>query len=96
MSIELKIHQGTGRLTGTSLCRSCCESHVMRDRGGERVLCTANRQEFRVAEPVTECSAYRNKSLPSLYDMREIAWELKTNKQGKTMGFSPPKKGGDD
>ena len=36
---------------------------------------------------VVECNAYKHKNAVSLYDMREAAWILSTDKKKKTIGF---------
>ncbi len=87
-SMVLKIHGGTGRLTGESLCRSCSYAIIMTDYRGEHVRCGMLRD--RVCGRVTECSSYENKSLPSLARMQEVAWTLRTEKNGKGIGFKPP------
>jgi hypothetical protein len=37
--------------------------------------------------PVSECSSYDDKRLPSRRDMEKIAWVLLTKKTGRTIGF---------
>jgi hypothetical protein len=36
---------------------------------------------------VVECSRYGNRSEPSLYDMRQIAWVLQTDSRRQKIGF---------
>lgn len=86
--VTIKIHQGTGRSTGEALCLSC--SHGMH-RGNDHFCCLYGERE-RLTKKVMDCSLYYNKSLPSLHDMRESAWTLRTEKGGKGIGFAPPKK----
>lgn len=45
-----------------------------------------------VHEPIYDCNSYYNSNLPSLNDMYDIAWEVKTDSAGKKVGFSPPDK----
>lgn len=96
MSIELKIHQGTGRLTGTSLCRTCAHGMHWQDRGGEHSRCSMLGKDQQPRGEVRECSEYYSEALPALRDLREIAWELKTDKQGRGVGFTPPKRRGEE
>lgn len=88
--VVVKIHHGTGRLTGESLCRSCTNGGVRVDQRGEVTYCSAFRCQPRGS--VTECSAYYNRSLPDLNDFRRIAWTLRTEKGGRAIGFAPPEK----
>ena len=36
---------------------------------------------------VTSCSAYENRATPSLWQMEQIAWVLRPNTGGKSVGF---------
>lgn len=96
MSIELKIHRGTGRLMGTSLCRSCAHGMRWEDRAGEHSRCSMLTKAEQPRGDVRECSEYYNNNLPSMRDLRELAWELKTDKRGGSVGFAPPKKRGEE
>jgi hypothetical protein len=37
--------------------------------------------------PVSQCSSYDDKRIPSKLDMEKIAWVLMTKKPGRTIGF---------
>ena len=87
----IKIHQGTGRLTGESLCRSCANSLIIEDT----TICQVVHPQIWIRKPVFNCTGYHNKSLPSIRSMEFIAWELRTS-GGRKLGFSPPKKRQDD
>lgn len=41
---------------------------------------------------VSECSEYDDKRVPSLWEMKKIAWTLVVDKSGRRIGFTPPKK----
>lgn len=91
--IKFKIQQGTGKLTGTSLCRSCVHSAIYTDNGGEHVICNANFYNQTMPRgTVIDCNRYYNSTLPSLSSFEEIAWELKTEPDGGRIGFKPPEK----
>lgn len=95
--ITLKIHQGTGRLTGVNLCRSCSNAMVREDQQGEQIFCQAvGIAGAMVRSNVRTCSMYNNKALPSMYDLRQIAWTLRTENDGRKIGFTPPKQRGND
>jgi hypothetical protein len=89
--ISLKIHQGTGKLTGKSLCLSCSHAHSYTDSRGDHSICTAARN-YVVRGKVNECNLYTDAALPSLWDLRNIAWTLDTDKNTNKVGFSPPKR----
>jgi hypothetical protein len=92
--ISLKIHQGTGKLTGKSLCLSCSHAHNFTDRMGEHAVCTAVRG-YHVRGKVHECNLYTDAALPSLWDLRNIAWTLEVDKNTRKAGFQPPKRDDD-
>lgn len=90
--IAFKIHEGTGRLTGESLCKSCSAATCWTDHSGEHTACST--LPFGVPQPkgkVWTCSRYYNRNLPSLNDLYQTAWTLRTEKNGKMIGFRPPK-----
>jgi len=89
--ITIKIHQGTGKLTGESLCKSCSHSLIFdEEHVGESAFCTYLHPQIRIRGRVRSCSDYYNKNLPSLGDMKETAWTLRTEKGGRMIGFKPP------
>lgn len=93
MSIMFKIHEGTSRLAEGNLCNSCRYSSIRVDNAGEHVRCSGSggfMPEFPKGK-VVSCNSYYNRTLPSLASFEEIAWELKTDKGGRVMGFNPPK-----
>jgi hypothetical protein len=88
--ITLKIHQGTGRLTDPSLCRTCSNGMVRRGvRGEEQIQC--DMFSGPITQNITECSSYYNKSLPTVRSMEQLAWTLRLDKNRKA-GFVPPDK----
>jgi hypothetical protein len=94
MSMLLKIQNGTGRSSGKPLCFSCIYSVI---RSDDDVVCSfSSFNHIQIDRPIYQCNRYYNNSLPKLADLEEIAWELKTNAGGRSMGFSPPKPKEDD
>lgn len=92
MDIAVKIRKGTQQFS-TDLCPSCRSSIIWEDDAGEHRICEApSWQPFRPAGRVYRCNEYDNSSLPSRSDFERIAWELKTDKSGKVIGFKPPEK----
>ena len=94
MSIKMKIEGGTTN-DGTNLCVTCRHAHVLTLRsGGSRVSCDIldwSGGSF-VPGPVVECNKYMHANHPRLSDMEEIAWQLRTDKSGRDIGFCSPDK----
>jgi hypothetical protein len=45
--------------------------------------------ERRIPFAVTYCSQYVNKQEPTIHEMEEIAWILRSDARRKTVGFEP-------
>lgn len=85
--IELKVHGGTP-IHGTSLCNTCRRAHRIQGMADsqEIVLCCGGSAEKRINFPVASCSLYDDQRVPSLYEMKEIAWQIVT-KPDRQIGF---------
>jgi len=86
MSIHVK--NGTP-LQGEPLCETCVFSHVKRGFRESEVLviCIAAKPAHRVPFPIRECSVYRDKTRPSIYEMERIALILAPRDPKRVMGF---------
>lgn len=84
----VKIKDGTR--SGQSLCRTCRFAHNIRGASDSQELTKCSALERQVPFSVVECNKYENKATPGLWDMKEIAWVLSTDKQ-KKFGFQSPK-----
>ena len=82
-----KVRGGTPKTTA-SLCMSCRNCHAIRGVNfEERIFCyrmspPTNEVHF----PVVECTQFDDKRVPSLYDMEQIAWHVKSRNRGQ-VGF---------
>lgn len=94
----IKVRDGTPK-TATSLCVSCRYATVIKGSNFQYMI-RCHRIEQMVRFPVSECSEYENKSMPTQYDMEQIAWIVQTRNRGPA-GFQgdkteieivPPKK----
>jgi len=87
MSTLLKIMSGTRSPESPRLCDTCDSGMVHRGaaESDEHVYCTII--ERQVHTRVVECNRYQNRSRPSLWDLRQIAWVLRTDARRQPMGF---------
>jgi len=87
MSVHVK--NGTP-LHGPSLCETCVYSHVKRGyrEGDVLVICVAAEPAHRVPFPIRDCSVYRDKTRPSIYEMERMAL-IVTPRDTKRAGFAP-------
>lgn len=82
----IKIHGGTP-LGSKSLCGTCRNAHVIRGINlQEEVYCRQIAPMVRLHFPVETCNRYDDVRMPPLYEMQEIAWEVKSRRRDK-LGF---------
>jgi hypothetical protein len=75
-----------------SLCSSCRWGLVLvTDLGRQQTRCGCFEAGHKLIEVhVVKCSQYDDKAAPQMYQLEEIAWKVKTDKQGQSIGFVPP------
>jgi hypothetical protein len=87
--MRVKVRDGTVNHGETSLCASCRHAMVTKGArlGEEFVRCGVRWQLVAISFRVTSCTEYLDRALPSLDDMEEIAWPLRSTPRGKKVGF---------
>lgn len=86
---HIKIQGGTPR-GGASLCLSCKHASIVRGQNmEERIVCQMDLfgRHMQVPFRVAECRDYEHVNMPSLNDMKQIAWEVVARKRGD-VGFA--------
>ena len=83
----IKVFQGTRSVDAPRLCDSCSNGVVMRGpaESQEHVHCAVMDKPIRMR--VTECNRYIDRSQPSLWAMKEIAWVLQSDSKRQKIGF---------
>lgn len=93
--MHIKIRGGTVEGGDHSLCLSCRYSTILKGMSlkQERVICEKIPYggDAEIRFPVKECSGYDYKANTSIHDMYGIAWILRTDGKGKSIGFVPYK-----
>jgi len=70
------------------MCATCRNAHRIVGINLQSVIfCRATSHGERITFPVSECSVYDDKRVPSLYDMQQIAWEVHSRNRGPA-GFA--------
>ncbi|PYR72631.1 MAG: hypothetical protein DMF86_22980 [Acidobacteria bacterium] len=90
--MRVKISGGTANGSGPSLCVTCRWATIVRGArlGDEIIQCEQlSDSHNRITFPVTSCSAYSDSRRPSLREMEEIAWVLRSDLKKKQIGFVP-------
>lgn len=79
------------------LCATCRESHVTEYCDGTtQTMCFFYGEPWLVRKPVTRCNQYDHKGAMNKHELEKIAWTLRTDKSGKIVGFTAPKKKDDE
>ena len=88
--MKIKIEGGTTEFGQPSLCLSCRSATVVRGASEANQLIKCSHLEARVHFAVISCSQYVHKNHPSIWEMEEIAWVLKTDPKRQQIGFVRP------
>jgi len=88
--MRIKIRGGTVKHGEPSLCLNC--RHAMIVEGvnlRQRIVeCTElSIQHSRITFPITSCTRFADRRQPSLREMEEIAWVLRTDPKRNQVGF---------
>lgn len=91
--MHLKIHGGTAPGSSHSLCHTCRHATIVRGaRLAEEVIeCYKLNEHTRITFAVKSCTKYADAAMPSLGDMEDIAWILRTDATRKQVGFIRPR-----
>jgi hypothetical protein len=88
--VKVKIRGGTVDHGGPPLCGTCRYATVARGRTLHEEVVFCSQMPFtdrRVKFAVTSCSDYSDRRHPTLWQMEEIAWVLRSSPSRKTIGF---------
>src|SRR6184192_4068015 len=86
--VTIKVKDGTPQGAET-LCVTCRWARIVKgfSASQEEIHCGWRWRDRLVQFPVSQCSTYDDKRLPSKCDMEKIAWILLTKQAGRTIGF---------
>ena len=88
--MQVRVHRGTPRHDGDSLCDTCRWSRIIRGRtmDEEIVHCDASHMTpTRITFKVTSCSDYVDSRLPSYHELAQQAWILRPGTKRRAAGF---------
>ena len=91
----LKVQGGTPNHSRPSLCRTCRHACVVQGHAHSEELIACSSLAYGdgrklVPFPVASCSEYDDKSSASLWEMKKIAWTLRTDGGARQIGFVSP------
>ena len=87
--MRLKIHGGTVSDGQASLCTTCRSATIIRGARltDEIISCGKRVVQDEIRFAVASCTGYADRSLPSLYDLEDVAWVLRSDARTKKIGF---------
>lgn len=88
--MHVKVHGGTPDHSGSTLCHTCRWATIVKGRAVGHEIIKCSEILGRVPFPVTSCTEYSDRRLPSRSDMEDIAWVLRTDSKTRTIGFVKP------
>ncbi|PYQ41683.1 MAG: hypothetical protein DMF77_15115 [Acidobacteria bacterium] len=87
---RIKVFGGTPQHSAPSLCLTCRRATVVKGHSLSSEIIRCHALDRTMDFPVRECDSYDDRSQPSLWDLKEIAWALVTDKRNR-IGFVPRK-----
>ncbi len=93
--MKIKIRGGTVQHGETSLCVTCPYATVIQGTILRHEVVDCGRlygDRGRITFPVTSCTGYADSRLPSIREMEEMAWVLRTDAKRNSIGFVQAKK----
>jgi hypothetical protein len=88
MGTTLKVQGGT-LVEGESLCRTCRHAHIQRGfRQNEEVIFCGYEGLRAVEFKVAECTDYLDKTVPTRYEMDQMAYLINVEPARKRSGFA--------
>jgi hypothetical protein len=85
--MRIKIHGGMARGGEPALCVSCRYATIARGARASDEIVHCSRFDREIRFPVTTCTRYLHQRHPTLYDMEDIAWILRTDANRGRVGF---------
>jgi len=85
--MHIKIQGGTARNGEPPLCHTCRRAIVARGSRLRDEIVWCDALDTRITYPVSFCTTYVNRQHPSLHEMEDIAWVLRTDARRRQVGF---------
>ena len=88
--MRVKIQGGTVQHGEASLCVTCRHATIIQGPGLQDRIVNCGRlseHDSRIPFPVSACSGYSDRRHPTVYEMEDIAWVLRTDARKNTIGF---------
>ena len=88
--MRVKIRGGTADAGEAPLCTTCRHATIVKGTGLDHHIVECGQLAYghgRITFPVYSCSVYSDRRRPSLREMEDIAWVLRSDPRRKEIGF---------
>jgi len=85
--MRLKIRGGTVEHGQSSLCLTCRSATIVKGSRLRDEIVECSRLGGRITFPVSSCTGYINRNHPTIREMEEIAWVLRSDPLRNEIGF---------
>ncbi len=88
--MRVKIRGGTAGTQEAPLCATCRHATIIRGTSLDHEIVECSRLGYghgRITFPVRFCSVYSDRTQPSLHEMEDIAWVLRSDPKRREIGF---------
>ena len=88
--MRVKINGGTAAAGDGPLCPTCRHATIIRGAAVSDQVVECGQLAYghgRISFPVTSCSVYSDRRQPTLRDMEDIAWILRSDPRRREIGF---------
>ena len=87
MAISVKIRGGTAPEGAPSLCLTCRFAKIARGSRANDQIVYCSQLQREVAFRISSCTEFVDHGHPSLWQMEDIAWVLRTDSRRRVIGF---------
>jgi hypothetical protein len=90
--MRVKVRGGTAQHGEPSLCLTCRSATIVKGARLRDDIVECGRLEARITFPVSHCNRYVNSIHPTVREMEDLAWVLRSDPRRSQIGFVAPGK----
>jgi hypothetical protein len=90
--MRVKVRGGTVQHGEPSLCLTCRSATIVKGNRLRDDILECGRLEARITFPVSHCNRYVNSTHPTVREMEDVAWVLRSDPRRNQIGFVAPGK----
>jgi hypothetical protein len=90
--MRVKVRGGTVQHGQPSLCLTCRSATIVKGSRLRDDILECGRIESRITFAVTDCNCYINATHPTVREMEDVAWVLRSDPRRNQIGFVAPGK----